>query len=550
MHVTYRYLGEYEQPYQLSTRAIIRTCLSISVLLKSTSIMADDSPSPGVDDIASPRVSGSKARYNVVRKYFNILVMIIENHLQKFATKLFSNGLIEDTDLENSKISSVLEYDKASDLLLKVLRKIESKQGSYEIFVSVLREFSDKADELDAALKKEDPTTFTALFRSPVDQQLSEPTDIVCSGSSIRHLEANSEVSASVRGDSLTEESETTPNSVAEASVQNVSLLVASQASSGSAETTPTYSTLTGIGQEKIVQATTIRTSSDQTVPTPSHLKFNSREYWTWKAENDYLKSENEWHANKVAYLEKVIETLEENRVDSSKKLEKLEEEINNRDEEIQKFKIHLQDNSKHIEALQTEVQSGAEEETKLSSEVKLKEAKIDLDNATEQYSEAKSKKQEEVSKLREQFHKDEIIKQSLKFNLQILNEETKREKSEMREKHAQQEADRAKEEAARAKEEADHAKEEAQKANNNLKMSEAEVERCKSDQAKNKEKVTKFVMSTKTEREAIQKRLKEVTEERDELKRELSEAEKLHAQEKEEFKRKIKEKHEQDIEM
>lgn len=466
------------------------------------------------------------ARYKVVQGHFYPLVLNFEQVLTQLAAKLFEKSLINEVMLNRASNPNQPAFERASSLLKRILKNIERNQMVYDAFVLVLREISelkDIASELEVALRKEeDSTTASPIFprrrlsKPGSRPTLSKPIGRRYSDSELVHrkedagseesLEMDSGVTGDVGpsfyigGDIVPEEAELDDTSTFED--EQPKLLCAEDPNPALVNHpghAPTYShNTTGSlsstdDPEQQAQAprsltTTISTSSAESAfltdayvanygqpiertfsdgTVPSHLTplvDLTGEEWNRKAENTYLKSENQQQAFQICDLKEVIDKLKEEKENSAEKLKQQGIKISQKDEEIKTLKKDCAEKDKHVGILMKDKaemektiqelrdqcaeaerkQAKSEEEIKCIHEqykgklAKLeknleevesreKQALIELANAKAQLAEANLAKEREVLKLREEYFKQEKIKFQLQLTMKNLEEEKKR---------------------------------------------------------------------------------------------------------------------------
>ena len=418
--------------------------------------------------MAAFKVSGTATtRHKIIQGSFYPLVLTIQQELPILSAKLFQVNLISGHDKENASNLNQPEFERASALLSKIMKKIELDQTKFEILIAVLREVpatSDAAMDLESSLKKEDESSNPlplSRTRSVERSRRYSDSDAMQSKTPCltQREEADSGVPSDMQtssycdGDNLLKESEVIKNDKPGQTVDRngSSALVVSHL-----QAVHNDSALLNTPEDRIIQLPIARSSSDGKPPQlPS---FSSGRDWNHKMENTYLKSVNQQHITELSDLKKTIEQLEEDKEICSKKLKEQGIIINQKDNKIDNLKKECAEKDKRVDTL---VKDKAEMEktihdlqiqcTEAKEEIKSiheaykdkiaqlqknleevqsseQEAKIDLANAKAQLAEAKLEKEKELSKLKEDHHKLEKIKSELAFKLTISREKRKTE--------------------------------------------------------------------------------------------------------------------------
>ena len=312
---------------------------------------------------------------------------------------------------------------------------------------------------------------------SDSDVQRSEPRP----KTTATHLERDSGVTTSTFGDGdeiLPEEAESEifDSEQPEASIQNnselqVSLFLSQRAASSLVCATSSANHMPMMcgspPHEDLnleVQIPIERASSDQ-VPPPTSTTFSNSDNWNRKATNIYLQSVNEEQACEITKLNETISNLSKEREVSTLKLKEQGEVIDEKEslivelinkckmkdqcvEDLSKNKAEMEkeiedlekrcleadkkqaENQEEIESLHISHKKKIDELQKNLEKVESRErlAQIDLANAKTKLSDAKLDKEKEISKLKEEFHKQERIKFELQLSKRNLEEERKRE--------------------------------------------------------------------------------------------------------------------------
>lgn len=110
-------------------------------------------------------------RYRVVQGHFYPLVLNFEQSLPTTTALLFQEGLINETTLALGEAGNANQpaFERSSALLRNILKKIQIDQKWYDVFLLALHrvnDLTDIANELDAALKKEEESC-NVRFISP-----------------------------------------------------------------------------------------------------------------------------------------------------------------------------------------------------------------------------------------------------------------------------------------------------------------------------------------------------------------------------------------------
>ena len=206
------------------------------------------------------------------------------------------------------------------------------------------------------------------------------------------------------------------------------------------------------------------RTSSDGVSPPASAVpSFQNSNTWNREAENTYLKSQTQAQDSEISGLKKTIAELKEEQADSAEKLKQqgivvskkdgviagLKKKCKEKDDEIEELKKDKAEVERKIKDLETRCTEAEEKQEKSEEEIKRvhesyraqldglqrnleevqsreKVAQIDLANARARLSDAMLEKVEEISKLREEFFKQERIKHELQLSKRNLEEEKK----------------------------------------------------------------------------------------------------------------------------
>lgn len=276
---------------------------------------------------------------------------------------------------------------------------------------------------------------------------------------------------------------------------------------------------------------------------------FNSNA-WNRGAENTYLKSQTEVQDSEISNLRQTIETLKEEKATSAEKLKQqgmvvsqkddiidgLKKDCKEKDERVADLKKDKAEMEKRIDNLEDKCSEAETKQERSGEEIKRvhssykaqldtlqkkieevesreKIALIDLANAKAKLSDALLEKEREISKLREEFFKQEKIKYELQLTKRNLEEEKRvelalkekelalkdkelalkdkelmmkdKEVAEAKEKRAEDTASYAKKETKRAKKETEHANEERRKSDLRVLELEKELEKLRLDSIK-----------------------------------------------------------------
>ncbi len=492
------------------------------------------------------------ASYRVVQGHFYALVLTFEQDISAVAAKLFEKHLISRTTLEEARNSNQPSFDRSSSLLTTVLKKIELNQKSYDGFFSVLCGmglFAGITKDLEDSLKLEKYSfnSSGSLLRPCQKQQAELLTRRHSDSEIIKTLRSDrdSGVSANssfVAGDELLPEQEASDGSAFDdtlvlSAVANLAHMnVQVPPSPKRATSGLVYNSIFQNGNEDHIlpELPIERTSSDgASPPTPSFPNSNT---WNREAENTYLKSE-------ICGLKQTVESLNTEKVSSAAKLEQqgivvsqkddvialLKKECKEKDTHVEGLKKDKADMERKIKVLEDRCEEADLKQTKSKEEIKSlhvshrfkldklqkeleevesreKNAQIELANAKAKLSDAKLEKEREISKLREEFFKQEKIKHGVELEKCSLEKETMlrlalkdkelvlkdkellmkdRELAQEKEKSAQEKANRAEQEKKCALEEVSSAREEARQEKAKRRDSELHMQKLEMEMAK-----------------------------------------------------------------
>ena len=402
----------------------------------------------------------STPRYRVIRGYFYPLVLTIEQDLPKLGTKLFAEALINDIDLENASNAHQPVYERAQALLVKIVKKIELVPTKFEVFVEVLREFSDIADDLISQLKKEEDCPYSIVDGSGIQTLSITEHSRRCFSESdaakmknFRSAEADSGFVMDTGFDNLLEGSD--------------------EECAGTPESKKTKhgpdSSFSDDMDDDCFQSPSAQTAqmpipSEGTVP-PYLPSFNFSGDFNQKMECTYLKSENKQLKDAIKRLEEEKESCAEEVIKQGHIINQKDDEIellmkkcaekDERVDSLEKDKVKME---KTIDDLRTQCLEARQEikiakesyESRIEAlenslkeiELSENEARIALADARAELAEAKCKKMEELANLREKYSKLQAIKNRLFYgqevSLAMKDKEIAEHKAELAEKKAE----------------------------------------------------------------------------------------------------------------
>ena len=387
------------------------------------------------------RVSGrTTPRYRVVRGYFYPLVLTIEPVLSKLEKKLFAKALIDNVDLDNAGDARQLVHERARALLDKILKKIELEPKNFEVFVNILRDFSDIAYDLDSQLKKEEECSNShsvaegsAVWSLSAAEHSRSYSDSDAAKLKIRRLvEADSGfVKGTQLDDSLLERPE-------EEGADLSDDLDDDCFHSPSAQT-----------------AKVPIPSEGRAPPNPPSLAFSGDV--NRKMENIYLKSENEQLKDTIedTIQQCKKEVIEQGHIINQKddEIENLKRECAEKDERVgslERDKAKMEKTIYDLRTLHVEVKPEIITKESYEGRIKilqesLKEAEVALNNARAQLRNAKCEKLEELDQLREKYGKlnklvceQKILREQRKAELATKDKEIAEHKAELAEHKAE----------------------------------------------------------------------------------------------------------------
>ena len=105
----------------------------------------------------SSKTGKNSSEYKVVKNQFGSIVKQSQHVLPMLASELFSNELIGELQHGKAMNNTQPEYNRASELIISILTKIERDSSCYSKFLSALKEsdLGGVADDLDSALRTE-----------------------------------------------------------------------------------------------------------------------------------------------------------------------------------------------------------------------------------------------------------------------------------------------------------------------------------------------------------------------------------------------------------
>ena len=321
------------------------------------------------------------SRYKVVQGHFYPLVLHFEQDLAKIAAILFEKELITSTSCGEASNSNQPSFDRSSALLRKVLKKIEVDESFYDTFFSVLRELGELAhitNALEDALQKE----------------------------------------LAITGNATVARVHFLPKHLRRQNIKRVTRPASWQGVD--------FTNLSG-GAEKYLKSqtamqATVITNLKQTIYKLQQKEASFAEKLKQQGIIVSLKD------GQIEDLKRECDMKDEHVTGLQKNKAKMEKTIKDLEEKCSQAELKQVQSTKEIKRLQEAHREQIEGLQKELDEVQMREkiAQIDLAKAKAKLAEAMLEKEREISKLREEFFRQEKTKHELQISKLKLEEEKK----------------------------------------------------------------------------------------------------------------------------